>query len=127
MKGKEFEDMAFSWLLEKGYKVLKRNHRCKRGEIDIIATKENKLIAFEVKGNNTDTYGLPEERIDRLKLERIRLCLTEYALSNGIDLDNIQIDAIFITKTKYVIWKTYAFGRTPLHTYTLLLFKMPLL
>jgi putative endonuclease len=100
MKGKEFEDMAFSWLLEKGYKVLKRNYRCKRGEIDIIATKSNKLIAFEVKGNNTNLYGLPQDRIDKKKLERIKLCLTEYALSNNINPDDIQIDAIFIYKNQ---------------------------
>ncbi|GAB6077817.1 YraN family protein [Hydrogenobaculum acidophilum] len=98
MKGKEFEDIAFSWLLEKGYTVLKRNYRCKRGEIDIIAKKSNKIIAFEVKGNHTDLYGFPEERIDKKKLERIRLCLLEYAIANNINLEDIEIDAIVIYK-----------------------------
>ncbi len=98
MKGKEFEDMACLWLLERGYTILKRNHRCKRGEIDIIARKLDKIIAFEIKGNHTDLYGLPEERIDNRKLERIKRCLTEYAISNNINLENLQIDAIVIYK-----------------------------
>ncbi len=98
MKGKEFEDIAFSWLLEKGYEILKRNYRCKRGEIDIIATKSNKIIAFEIKGNHTDLYGFPQERIDKKKFERIKLCLLEYAISNNISLEAIQIDAIVIYK-----------------------------
>ncbi len=98
MKGKEFEDMACLWLLERGYTILKRNHRCKRGEIDIIAKKSHKIIAFEIKGNHTNLYGLPEERIDRKKLERIKNCLIEYALSNDINLEDIQIDALIIYK-----------------------------
>ncbi len=98
MKGKEFEDMACIWLLEKGYMILKRNHRCKRGEIDIIAKKEDKFIAFEVKGNISSKFGLPQERIDTRKIERVKQCFLEYAISNNIDLESLQIDAILVYK-----------------------------
>lgn len=96
MKGKNFEDMACDWLVKNGYTILKRNHRCKTGEIDIIAKKDDKFIAFEVKGNYTTTYGLPQERINNQKIERIMKCFLEYALSNAINPDNLQIDAILV-------------------------------
>ncbi len=100
MKGKNFEDMACDWLSKNVYIIIKRNHRCKTGEIDIIAKKGDKFIAFEIKGNYTNFYGIPRERINNQKIERIRKCFLEYAISNSIDIDSLQIDAIAIYKDK---------------------------
>lgn len=100
MKGKEFEDMACDWLISKGYTILRRNYRCRTGEIDIIAKKEDKYIAFEVKGNKTYSFGLPEERINNIKIKRIKNCLFEYAMGQSVPFENLQIDAIFIYQNK---------------------------
>lgn len=42
--GQQMEDIAVNFLVEKGYKILERNYRCRKGEIDIIATHNNCII-----------------------------------------------------------------------------------
>ncbi|RLC55340.1 MAG: endonuclease, partial [Candidatus Cloacimonadota bacterium] len=47
--GKEGEQIAVDFLIQKGYEIKERNWRFKKAEIDIIAQLENVLIAVEVK------------------------------------------------------------------------------
>lgn len=47
--GKISELLAKSYLLEQGWKVIKTNYKTPYGEIDILASKEDSLVAFEVK------------------------------------------------------------------------------
>ena len=48
-KGNSCEEKVCRFLIEKGYKILSRNFRCKNGEIDIIATDGTCLAVTEVK------------------------------------------------------------------------------
>ena len=41
--GKKGEDLAAQYLLERSYTILERNWRFKYWEVDIIASKKNKL------------------------------------------------------------------------------------
>ena len=47
--GQENEYLALKYLTNKGYKIIKRNYRCKLGEIDLIAKKDDRIIFIEVK------------------------------------------------------------------------------
>jgi len=40
--GKKGEQIAVDYLIKKGYKILERNWRFQKAEIDIIATKQKK-------------------------------------------------------------------------------------
>lgn len=68
-KGAQGEDLAVTFLTKKGYEIVVRNYRYKRGEIDVIAKKvsddlKSKLLVFvEVKLRSYDAYGLPEETV----------------------------------------------------------------
>ncbi|MFQ5677627.1 MAG: YraN family protein, partial [bacterium] len=46
--GRLGEDMAVEFLQKKAYKIIQRNFRFARGEIDIVASKDNVLIFVEV-------------------------------------------------------------------------------
>jgi putative endonuclease len=52
-EGKELglkgEDLAEAHLLKKGYQILRRNYKTKRGEIDIIAQDREVTVFVEVK------------------------------------------------------------------------------
>lgn len=48
-KGHYAETAAFLWLVLKGYKILERRCRTPVGEIDLVATRGNRIIFFEVK------------------------------------------------------------------------------
>jgi len=65
--GKRGEKLAEDHLISKGYKILKKNWRFKRAEIDIIAKdKEGILVFVEVKTRSYTYYGEPEVFVDQL-------------------------------------------------------------
>jgi len=78
--GKIGEDLACQYLIENGYKILKRNYREKFDEIDIIArSSEGTLIFCEVKtfsGESNPRSGLiPEDNLTKAKFKKIsRAC-----------------------------------------------------
>ncbi|WP_425269347.1 YraN family protein [Leptospira andrefontaineae] len=50
LKGKEGENIAAELLREQGHRILERNFRIQKGEIDIISEKENgSSVLFEQK------------------------------------------------------------------------------
>ena len=74
------EDLATAWIANKGYLIIERNWRHKHWEVDIIASKENKLHFFEIKTRRSAIFGHPEESIGkRITRKSIQVCgLKEY-------------------------------------------------
>lgn len=71
-KGKEGEEIAKKFLLEKGFEWIESNYLNKLGEIDLIMSHEDWLVFVEVKLKIGDKFGTPEEMISNGKLNRIR-------------------------------------------------------
>jgi putative endonuclease len=72
------EDIASDFLKKQGFKILKRNYRCKFGEIDIIA-KEKDVISFvEVKTVATNKTETPFDTIDLRKRKHIQQTASFY-------------------------------------------------
>jgi len=69
--GKDAENLAAEYLIKNGYKILVRNFRFKKAEIDIIAEKDNKIIVVEVKARSTDIFILPQEAVTKTKIKSI--------------------------------------------------------
>lgn len=69
--GKIAEDFAVEYLKKKGYKILVRNFRFQKAEIDIISEKENIVIIVEVKARSTDAFMLPQEAVTKTKIKSI--------------------------------------------------------
>lgn len=76
------EQLAEKWLTEKGYKMIEKNWKYGKLEIDIIAAKNDLLHFFEVKTRRTNTFGYPEELVDRKKLYHFISAGTEYIRLN---------------------------------------------
>ena len=70
-RGREGEKRAAQFLSERGYTVLERRFRSRRGEIDLIAEKEDRIVFVEVKNWAYLDRGDLEYAIDRRKQERI--------------------------------------------------------
>ncbi|MCU0419873.1 MAG: YraN family protein [Cyclobacteriaceae bacterium] len=70
-KGREGEARAAAFLEAKGYTVLERNYRHKRSEIDLIVKKDAWIVFVEVKLRTSDSFGYPEEFVNRKKVMRI--------------------------------------------------------
>ena len=69
--GKEGENRAVSYLEEKGFSIIERNWRTKRGEIDIIALKNDILVFVEVKTLPNGTMDMIQRELNYQKRQRI--------------------------------------------------------
>ena len=62
--GTVFEGVAEKVLKENGYKILERNYKYGRYEIDIIAKKKEEIAFVEVKSRKDNSYLLPEQAVN---------------------------------------------------------------
>lgn len=69
--GKLGEELATTFLEDAGYSILEQNYRHKRGEIDIIVSKEDIVIFVEVKTRSSIKFGFPEDFVDTKKQRQI--------------------------------------------------------
>ncbi|UKB79697.1 YraN family protein [Chryseobacterium sp. MEBOG07] len=76
--GKIAEDLAANYLQKNGYKILIRNFRFQKAEIDIIAEKNDLIIIIEVKARSTDTFMLPHEAVTKTKIKSIVSAANHY-------------------------------------------------
>ncbi|MEL6718209.1 MAG: YraN family protein [Bacteroidota bacterium] len=65
--GKQGEQIAVDFLAEQGYKILERNWRFSRAEVDIIAMHGEILVFFEVKTRSYTFFGEPESFVTEKK------------------------------------------------------------
>ena len=78
--GKAGEIYASRYLIKKGYRIIEKNYRCRFGEIDIIAEKNNVIHFIEVKTRRSLHYGAPEESIDPKKINKLKF-VSEFFLT----------------------------------------------
>lgn len=65
------EELATSFLIRKGYKILENNFRHHKGEIDIIAEFQNQIIIAEVKARSSNIFMEPQEAVTKKKIKSL--------------------------------------------------------
>jgi len=94
--GKQGEALAAIWLEERGYHLLYKNWRYKNWEIDVIASKANRLHIIEVKTRRSTIYGYPEENMDAKKMQYLINAAEEY-MEQDERWKQLQFDILAIT------------------------------
>ena len=97
--GKESENLAVEFLEKKGYKILVKNYRYLKAEIDIIAETENQIVIIEVKARSTDTFLSPEEAVNKKKIRLLISASSHFLEENEIDKE-ARFDIISILPTE---------------------------
>ncbi len=77
--GSIYEEKTAVWLLDRGWKILERNFRCRQGEIDLIAGKADVLAFVEVKYRLGYGHGFSQEAVNPRKQKVIHR-VAEYYL-----------------------------------------------
>jgi Holliday junction resolvase-like predicted endonuclease len=83
--GKSGEDKAAALLKKNKYKILERNWRTPRCEIDIVAKKGKKIYFCEVKYRKSDSQGEGSDYVTYKKLKQM-----EYAAKTWVSYNNYQ-------------------------------------
>ena len=96
--GNEGEKRASAYLESKGFEIIERNWRTNRGELDIIAVKNDILVFVEVKTLPNGTLDMIQRELNNQKRQRIiktskRFLLKHREYSNSyVRFDVIVID-----------------------------------
>ncbi len=64
-KGRQAEEQACRYLLRRAYRILDRNCRLGRGELDIVALDGETLVFVEVKGHQQRESGILAMHADK--------------------------------------------------------------
>jgi putative endonuclease len=95
-RGISGEDAAAEYLQSKGYRILERNYRFRRGEIDIVAQDGATLVFVEVKARHSREFGTPEEAVTFRKRNQLRKIARGYLFDRKIDGRECRFDVIGI-------------------------------
>ena len=93
--GKLAEQLATDFLIQKNYKILLKNFRYLKAEIDIIAEFENQIIIIEVKARNTDVFIEPHEAVTKKKIRLIVSATNEFMNQNN-RVEEVRFDIISV-------------------------------
>ena len=95
------EQKACQYLLNRGFKIIDKNYRGTRGEIDLIAVKGSHISFIEVKTWKAVEFEDLEYGIDRRKQGRIIGASREFLQANTDYLGmEIQYDVVYINPSE---------------------------
>ena len=88
------EKIADKYLVENGYQIIKKNFRCKQGEIDIIAKDKNEIVFVEVKTRTNEKYGRASEAVNKIKKIHMKKSAAIFLKENNFSRFTIRFDVI---------------------------------
>ena len=97
--GKKGEQLAVDFLIKNDYKILEKNYRYLKAEVDIIALKGGVLSAVEVKTRTSDYFGSPEEFVNPKKIKLLISAMDNYVVTKDLDVE-VRFDIIAIITNK---------------------------
>jgi putative endonuclease len=102
--GRAAEEAAARHLSQHGWRLLGRNVRVGRGELDIVARRGPVLAFVEVKARRTQTCGAPEDAVGSAKrrqvarLAELWLAARPWALKG---IDEVRFDIVAVDSTAF--------------------------
>ncbi len=92
--GAQGEALAARHLEAQGYRIVARNLRIERVEIDLIARRGASVVFVEVKTRSSRSAGAPEEAVDARKLARLRRGAAAWLRQHGAGARAARFDVI---------------------------------
>ncbi len=99
--GKEGEQIAVDFLINKGYKIKYRNYRYLKAEIDVITQKGGILAIVEVRARSNDQIIPIAETITAKKIKLLVMAADHYVTEQNIDVE-VRFDVITILKNSKI-------------------------
>ncbi len=93
--GKKGEQLAIDFLIKNNYKILEKNYRYLKAEVDIIAQIGEVLVAVEVKTRSSDYFGDPQDFITPKKIKLLVSAIDFYVIKRELDVE-VRFDIIAI-------------------------------
>ncbi len=94
--GPEGERLAADYLAKQGYRILERNYRYHRNEIDLIARHRHTLCFIEVKTRLSSAKGHPAEAVTLQKQREIIKAARAYLALSGDEEPECRFDVVAV-------------------------------
>lgn len=93
--GAEGEELAATYLTQRGWTVLERNWRTAGGELDLVCRDpDGVVVVCEVKTRRGLGYGSPLEAITAQKVARLRRLAATWAREQPAYVPELRVDAL---------------------------------
>ncbi len=90
------ENLAADYLQKKGYRIITRNYRYHRNEIDIIARHRGTVCFVEVKTRTSDAKGHPAEAVTPQKQREIIKAARAWLALSGEGEQDCRFDVLAV-------------------------------
>ncbi len=102
--GQKGEEQAAAFLSQKGHRIISRNYRQGKGELDIVSINGRVVVVSEVKSYVSPPLGAAEFRVNKQKQKQI--IQTTYAfLSEHPELEGFEVrfDILIVDFSSYPV------------------------
>ncbi len=100
MVGQKGERIARRSLRRAGYRILDKNWRCSRGELDVVALDGGVLVFIEVRTKSTRRFGPPAESVTPAKQRQVRSLAERYLREKGHPRIDVRFDVVAVDLTR---------------------------
>jgi putative endonuclease len=105
--GAAAETLAAEFLQARGLKIVKRNYRCRGGEIDLIARHGDTLVFVEVRLRTSNAFGGARASITAAKRRRLKfaagLFLSGLAREPACRFDAVLLDGLDAARIEWLV------------------------
>lgn len=95
--GRFGEEVAGSFLSEKGYKIVEKNWRYQKGELDLICMCGKKIVFVEVKTRSEEGQGHAMESLGHHQKLKLLRTANHYLCREGLWENECRFDFICVT------------------------------
>ena len=92
--GKRGEQRAEQYLRKNGCRILAKNYRAGRHEIDLVALDGDTVVFVEVKTRTAGSFGRPMEAVNAAKQRFLRLAAEQWLMENDATEQAARFDVI---------------------------------
>lgn len=109
--GRRSERLACRYLRKKGFRLIERNYRSGRHEIDLVMRDGDTTVFVEVKARSSTDFGRPAEFVTAAKRRFLLLAAEAYLLENRLSGRPARFDVIEVYLPKQdIVHIENAFG-----------------
>lgn len=110
MNGADAEDLALRYLQKQGLTTVKRNWRCRGGELDLVMREGDTLVVAEVRKRSSDFFGGAAASVDARKRDRLVRSARYFLMEHPQFSDAVvRFDVLTLDRSDHIEWIKAAF------------------
>lgn len=109
LRGQMGERAAARFLVQRGMRLLVRNYRSRRGEIDLVLREKDCLVFVEVKTRSDERWVRPAAAINQKKRRHLSMAALDYmraiknpACKTRFDVVEVLVDDDFVVEIRHL-------------------------